>query len=399
MITLRKLFEKIFKPTIMHICFIASEYPLPGVSFGGIGTFLISYSKLLVQNGHKVSIVGVIKGDKEVSTVIDGVYIHYKIQSDTKGLGWFINSNSISKTISEIHKKHPIDIVEAQEAGFAFLKIPNGIPKIIRMHGGHHFFAEFENKKINAWKAFQERLSFKKCDAVISTSEFVKKQTSNYINFENKLKATINNPILMDLFHPADTSKIIKGAVVFAGTLCEKKGIRQLCLAIPEIVKAVPEFHLYAYGRDWYFPDGRLYKDWLLDQLTDEIKQYITFRPPVKYEELPKVYEFGEICIFPSHMEVQGLVAPEAMSMQKPVIFTQYGPGPETIDHGVNGWLCEPKKVKSISDTVIKVFQSRDLFVQIGINARKKVEEKFAPDTIYQKNISFYSTVLKVKKK
>lgn len=381
----------------MHICFIASEYPLPGVPFGGIGTFLISYSKLLVQKGHKVSIVGVIKGNKEVIITIDGVAINYKTQFTSRGLAWFFNSNRISKTISEIHKNNPIDIVEAQEGGFAFVKIPKGIPKIIRMHGGHHFFAEFEDKRVNKWKAFQEKRSFKRCDAVISTSEFVKTQTSKYIHFEDKLQATINNPILMDMFYPADPTKVIKGAAVFAGTICEKKGIRQLCLAIPDIVKEIPEFHLYAYGRDWYFPDGRLYKDWLLEQLTDEIKQHITFRNPVKYEELPKVYEFGEICIFPSHMEVQGLVAPEAMSMQKPVIFTQYGPGPETIDDGINGWLCEPKNVESISNTVIKVFQSRDTFEKIGVNARKKVKEKFSPDSIYQQNINFYIKVLNQK--
>lgn len=379
----------------MHICFIASEYPLPGVSFGGIGTFLISYSKILIQNGHTVSIVGIIKGNQEVVANDDGVNVFYKPQSKIKGLAWFFNTKNISKTISAIHKKNPIDIIEAQEGGLAFIKIPNGIPKIIRMHGGHHFFAEFENKKINKWKALQEKISFKKCDAVISTSEFVRKQTSKHIYFENKIQSIINNPILMDMFHPADISKVIRGSAVFAGTICEKKGILQLCLAIPKIIKEIPEFHLYVYGREWYFPDGTVYKNWLLEQLTDEIKERITFRQPVKYQDLPQIYEFGEICVFPSHMEVQGLVAPEAMSMQKPVIFTRYGPGPETIDHGINGWLCEPKDPNSISDTIVKVFKSRDKFEEIGKNAREKVAQKFSPNIIYCKNINFYNKLLK----
>lgn len=378
----------------MHILFIASEYPLPGVSFGGIGTFLVSYSKILIQNGHTVSIVGIIKGDKEVITTVEGINIFYSPHSKIRGLAWFFNSKNISKTIVAINKKNPIDIIEAQEAGFAFVKIPKGIPKVIRMHGGHLFFAEFEGKKINKWKAFQEKFSFSKCNAVISTSEFVKKQTSRHIAFGNKPQATINNPILMNMFHPADTSKIIRGAVVFAGTICEKKGIRQLCLAIPKIIKEIPEFHLYAYGREWYFQDGKEYKEWLLEQLTEDIIDRITFREPVKYKDLPKIYEFGEICIFPSHIEVQGLVAPEAMSMQKPVIFTQYGPGPETIDDGVNGWLCEPRNPDSIADTVIKVFKSRDKFEEIGKNARKKVEMKFSPNIIYLKNLNFYNEIL-----
>lgn len=378
----------------MHICFIASEYPLPGASFGGIGTFLVSYSKILIKNGHTVSIVGISKGHQEVITTVDGLTIFYSPHSKIRGLAWFFNSKNISKTIASIHKKNPITIIEAQEAGFAFVKIPDGIPKVIRMHGGHLFFAEFEGKKMNKWKAFQEKFSFRKSDAIISTSEFVKKQTSKHIVFGNKPQATINNPILMDMFHPADTSKVIRGAVVFAGTLCEKKGIRQLCLAIPKIIKEIPEFHLYAYGRVWYFPDGREYKEWLLEQLTEDSIERITFREPVQYEHLPEVYEFGEICIFPSHIEVQGLVAPEAMSMQKPVIFTQYGPGPETIDNGVNGWLCDPKNPESIADTVIKVFKSRDRFEEIGKNARMKVAHKFSPDIIYLKNLNFYNKIL-----
>lgn len=378
----------------MHICFIASEFPLPGISFGGIGTFLVSYSKILINNGHNVSIVGIIKGDREVITTVDRVNIFYTPHSKIRGLAWFFNSKNISKTIASIHQKNPIDIIEAQEAGFAFIKIPYGIPKVIRMHGGHLFFAEFEGKKINKWKAFQEKFSFRKCDAIISTSEFVKKQTSSYVAFGNKLQTTINNPILMDMFHPADTSTVIRGAAVFAGTICEKKGIRQLCLAIPKIIKEIPEFHLYAYGREWYFPDGREYKEWLLEQLTEEIIERITFREPVQYESLPKIYEFGEVCIFPSHIEVQGLVAPEAMSMEKPVIFTQYGPGPETIDDGVNGWLCDPKNPDSIADTVIKVFKSRDRFQEIGKNARKKVEQKFSPKIIYLKNLNFYNEII-----
>ncbi len=378
----------------MHICFIASEFPLPGMTFGGIGTFLISYSKILIQNGHSVSIVGIVAPKNECEVTVEGVNIYYKGQSKVKGLAWFFNSKMISKTITEIHKKNPIDIVEAQEAGFAFVKIPKEIPKVIRMHGGHYFFSKFENKKTNKWKAWQEQKSFKNCDAVISTSEFVKTQTSKYINFKNKKQVTINNPILMDMFYPADTSKATKGLAIFAGTLCEKKGIRQLCFAIPEIVAKVPEFHLYAYGRDWFFPDGTSYKKWLLEQLSDEIKSKITFKDPVPYKDLPKVYEQGEICIFPSHMEVQGLVAPEAMSMRKPVVFTQYGPGPETIDDGVNGWLCEPKLPESIAKTVIKVFKSREHFEMIGKNARDKVESKFSPSIIYKKNMNFYNELL-----
>lgn len=377
----------------MHICFISSEFPLPNISFGGIGTFLLTYTELLIKNGHKVSIVGV--NSNEVDTKINDVSIYYAKKSTIKGFSWYFNSKSVSKLIHKIHQENKIDILEAQEGGFAFVKIPTGVKKIVRLHGGHHFFHAFENKKLNFKKAFLEKITFRKTDAVIATSEFVKKQTSKFIDFSNKNNITINNPIPVSQFYPADKNKVIKGAAVFAGTICEKKGIRQLCLAIPKIIEKFPEFHLYIYGRDWFFPDGTLYKDWMLAQFSDEIINKITFRNTVTYAELPKVYEFAEICVFPSHMEVQGLVAPEAMCMEKVVVFTEYGPGPETIDDEVNGFLCKPLEIESISNTIIKVFNNREEHNEIGVNARKKVIGKFSPEIIYLKNINFYKSLIK----
>ncbi|SHN09646.1 glycosyltransferase family 4 protein [Polaribacter sp. KT 15] len=377
----------------MHICFISSEFPLPNASYGGIGTFLLTYSKLLINNGHRVSVVGL--HDKEETEVkIEGVNIFYGIKSNIKGFSWLKNSFSISSLISKIHKKDKIDILEAQEGGFAFIKIPKNVKRIVRLHGGHHFFHTFENKKLNFKKSLLEKLTFKKTDAVIATSDFVKIQTSKFINFSKKKNITINNPILIDQFYPADKSKVINNTAVFAGTICEKKGIRQLCLAIPEILKEFPEFHLYIYGRDWYFPNGTLYKDWMLKQLSDDIKKSITFKNPVPYIDLPKVYEFGEICIFPSHMEVQGLVAPEAMCMEKIVVFTEYGPGSETITDGVDGFLCKPLEVENISKTVIRVLKNRNNNREIEIRARKKVIDKFSPKIILKKNIDFYNSIL-----
>ena len=181
---------------------------------------------------------------------------------------------------------------------------------------------------------------------------------------------------------------------MFAGTICEKKGIRQLCLAIPQIIDEFPEFHLYVYGRDWFFPDGTLYKSWMLEQMSDKIKSNITFKSPVPYSKLPMVYEFAEICVFPSHIEVQGLVAPEAMCMKKNVVFTKIGPGPETIDNNINGFLCDPLDIDSIATTIIKVFKLREKHKEIGENARKKVIQKFSPEIIYKKNIDFYKSIL-----
>ena len=93
-------------------------------------------------------------------------------------------------------------------------------------------------------------------------------------------------------------------------------------------------------------------------------------------------------------METQGLVAPEAMAMEKPVIFSQTGPGPETIDHGVNGWLCDPLQPESIANTVLLALEAKYRFPEIGKAARAKALRKFDPDRITQANLDFFKKIL-----
>ena len=135
----------------MHICFITNEYPKESFSHGGIGSFVKTIATELVKNNIQVSVVGINYTAMEEREVIDGVSIYRLKKSNVKGLAWYFNSKRINKKTIEIHTKHPISIIESPELGFAFINKIRGIKYIIRLHGGHHFFAEAENRKINTW--------------------------------------------------------------------------------------------------------------------------------------------------------------------------------------------------------------------------------------------------------
>lgn len=42
----------------MHICFITSEFPKQGFPHGGVGTFVTTIGKALVEKGVRVSVIG-----------------------------------------------------------------------------------------------------------------------------------------------------------------------------------------------------------------------------------------------------------------------------------------------------------------------------------------------------
>lgn len=380
----------------MHICFLTNEYPKEGFPHGGIGSFVKTMASALVNKGTKVSIIGINYTPNDETQIVDGVNIYRLKRSTVKGLAWYFNFKAINNKIDQIHKQDSIQIIESSELGLAFIKKIKNIKYIIRLHGGHHFFAEAENRGINQWKGFQEKRSFRKADAFIAVSHYVKNHTEKYLNYNNKPLAYINSPIDTELFQPIINQES-EYKIVFAGTVCEKKGVRQLIQAFPFVKKEFPDAILEIYGRDWFFPDGSSYIEMLKEK---ELKPLgiivndIYFQGAISLTAIPSKYAQATVCVFPSHMETLGLVAPEAMAMEKPVIFTNKGPGSEIIMDGQTGFLCDPLNPKEIAEKIRWVFEHKSEAKQIGVKARKDVLKRFDIKILIKKNIQFYLDVI-----
>jgi glycosyltransferase involved in cell wall biosynthesis len=324
-----------------------------------------------------------------------GVIIYRLKKQSRKGLTWYLHSQAINKKLHLLHSEKPIDIVEGTELAFAFIqKIPE-VKYVIRLNGGHHFFAESENRSINWWKGFQERLSFKKADAIVGVSQYVVDHTSRYLSFEEKKMGVIFNPANLEKFYQADLYKSVKGRIFFAGTVCEKKGIRQLIQAMPVIKKEIPEAHLIIAGRDWFFPEsGKSYTDYVRHFIDSTVQDAVTFLGPVPNTELPKYIESAEVCCYPSHMEAMPLAWIEVMAMGKAFVGSKCGPGPEIIQYGQNSLMCDPLKPDDIAEKVIYMLKHPEEAMKMGARAREFVLQNFSLDIIGKKNIELYQSLM-----
>ena len=380
----------------MHLCLITHEYPKSGFAHGGIGSFIKTLAPKLVEQGFMVTVVGLSYDYNEDYEEDQGVRIFRLGYQNVKRFGWFYGWKAMNKKIAAIHKENPIDIIESAELELAFLTKLSGIKYVIRLHGGHHFFSESEHRKIDFWKGFQEKLSFKKADAFIAVSNFVKAKTNEFLSFHDKPVAMINYPIDVDFFKPKN-SVVKKYNIVFAGSVCEKKGVRQLIQSFPLVKEKFPDAALEIYGRDWNFPNGKSYIKMLqeteIPKLGNSAKD-IHFHGRVNYEVIPEIYAQAQVCVFPSHMETQGLVAPEAMAMEKLVLFTNQGPGPETITNLENGLLCNPFIPEDIANQINWAFSNEEKVAVICKKARQSVLEKYSAALIVQKNIDFYTKLI-----
>lgn len=380
----------------MHICFISNEYPKEGFPHGGVGTFLKTIAPKLVEYGHKVSIVGVNYIAVDEDTIESGVNIFRVKKHNIKGFTWFLQAKAINAKIKKIHAENSIDIVESSELGLAFIQKLKGIRYVIRLHGGHHFFAESEKRKVNWWKGFQEKKSFEKADAFIAVSNYVKIHTKKCLKI-NKPIEIIFYPVNSKHFNVNTNIEIEKQSIVFAGSICEKKGVRQLIQAFPLVKEKFPEAILNIYGRDWFFPDGSSYITMLKTEELPKVKPFdeaVYFKGTVPYNEIPMVYSQAEVCVFPSHMETLGLVAPEAMACEKPVVFTNLGPGNEVINNGVDGVTINPYNPEEIANAIIQVFENKEKAQLMSKNARQTVLQKFNPEIVVQQNVDFYNEII-----
>ena len=278
----------------MHICFLSHEYPL--WTTGGIGSFLQTISRKLVKEGHIVTVIGWSNLLKGIFVNGQGVSIYRLPIPKYFKKGQFIeNAFNIRKKINEINARIPIDILETSENGLFLLPSKTPYKKVVRMHGGHHFFAESENRSINRWKAKQESISFKRADGFIAPSQYAVNHTEKYLPTYGKPVKVIRYSIDSNIFHQADYSKGKKHKIVFAGIVCEKKGVRQLIQALSLVKKKFHDVTLDIYGREWYYSNGSSYTEHLKKQFSEDILSQVIFHGAIRLEDIPSKYEEAEL--------------------------------------------------------------------------------------------------------
>ncbi len=379
----------------MHVVFICNEYPpLPVV--GGIGIMTRNLAQGLVKRGIQVSIVGLYPREQSGIFTDQGVEVIRLSRFQHPYINGLLNPVLLSRAIARLDKKNPIDIVETPEMGQAYIGGARKAQKVIRLHGGHHFFRyTLGEKKPLLWRGLWERWSFSRADALCAVSHFVADTTRRLLNLRAIEIPILPNPVNTDIFRPFPEIPETPGAILFIGTICEKKGIRQLVQAMPEVTAQVPNAHLWVVGRDTINPHtGRSFIADLQQYIPDQLKDKVTYLGSMPNEDLPRLIARAQVCVYPSHMEAMGIVCVESMACGKPVVFSQTGPGPELIDDGQNGLLCDPYDPASIASQVIKLLSNSELRRKLSSQARQKALQQFSLNVLVKRNIEFYQRCL-----
>ena len=79
--------------------------------------------------------------------------------------------------------------------------------------------------------------------------------------------------------------------------------------------------------------------------------------------------------------------------MEKAVVFTNKGPGPEVIKDKETGLLCNPHHPEDIAKKIIWMLQNPEKRQVMGQQARLDTLRHFDVEMIVQQNLEFYNKI------
>lgn len=182
--------------------------------------------------------------------------------------------------------------------------------------------------------------------------------------------------------------------VLFLGRLVGVKGVDKLILAMPNVLKEIPNLKLVIVG----IGGMQIYLEKLVHDLNlhDSVKFRFEFIPE---KERIAHYAACDVAVFPSLYEPFGIVALEAMSMEKPVVVGAAGiSGMREIvipdEPNQCGFHVNPNDPADIAKGIVNVLENPARKVQLGQNGRKRVLEEFSWDIASKRTIQLYTELV-----
>ncbi|MDI9644314.1 MAG: glycosyltransferase family 4 protein [Candidatus Verstraetearchaeota archaeon] len=186
--------------------------------------------------------------------------------------------------------------------------------------------------------------------------------------------------------------------LLFLGRLTAVKGVDRLLMAMPHIISRFPNTKLLVVGK------GELQEELLALSESLGIRGNVVFDFRMLSEkERTVVYAASDIAVFPSLYEPFGIVALEAMAMEKPVVVGARGVSGMreiVINSGERqcGYHINPYDPMDIAWGVNSLLSSPANMRSFGMNARGRVLEQFTMEKVAGKILDVYRRVVESKK-
>jgi len=114
-------------------------------------------------------------------------------------------------------------------------------------------------------------------------------------------------------------------------------------------------------------------------------------------EDTDQLLQAMDIFVLPSMSEGVPMALLEAMAASRPIVASRVGGIPEVVKDGVEGLLVEPKDVKGLAESFLRLIRSPDMARKMGEGARKRVERECSATGMAEQVGSLYYELIESK--
>jgi len=238
-------------------------------------------------------------------------------------------------------------------------------------------------------------------DLVVVGSQFMQKRLAKEGIETKHIPFGVNTGQLTELCDVSDAKKAfgLKGmpVILFAGNLHPGRGIEVVAGSVEDVVKQFPEVKFVFANR---FFETKLEKQNLAKIKSGIYEKNLTGNVMFLgiVENMKQLIKAADIVVFPPNAMVfkmdYPLILLEAMSMAKPVIFSNVSPLDELFESQSN-IMIERNNPKQLSAAIISLLSHKEKMCSMGENARDLIEKKFNIQLSTHKYLEMYEELLK----
>lgn len=169
--------------------------------------------------------------------------------------------------------------------------------------------------------------------------------------------------------------------ILFFGRIREYKGLEYLIKSEPLITKEVPDAKIIIAGHG----DFTKYEALMMNK-----NKFIVHNHRISYKEGAELFQKCSLVVLPYIDASQSGVISTAYGFKKPVVVTDVGSIPEIVDNEVTGFIVPPRDVDLLAKSIITLLKNKNLRLQMGENAYKKLKNDLAWDKIANLTMDVY---------
>ena len=391
----------------MHVALFSPAWPLR-LFPNGVVTYVHWMRQELQRQGHRVTVFSSEVGE-------DGPGIHrlngslrfralrwWRARRDPAyqpALDWGIGC---AADVLSVHRRTPIDVFEMEESfgWFADVARLTHIPTVVKLHGPAFMSlvgAELETPFSRA-KVEREGKALASAPVITSPARRTLDDTLSYYRLSPPVARHIVNPLELPPEAPlwrADACD--RRTLLFVGRFDERKGGDIVLQAFARLLEEDPELKLVFVGPDAGVQDeqGNLlrfeaYRAALLPRHAHRVE----YRGRLQPSEICVLRAKAYATLIASRWENQSYTALEAMLQGCPVVSSDAGGQPESVQHGITGLTAEAGSVDSLCAQVRALLHEPVLAARLGEQARAHVLAHHAPARVVGQTLDVYAEAI-----